>query len=488
MHPLVNLISLLGIVFLCFVAWLGSENRSYIPWKVMIWGIGLQMVVGLLVFVLPTRDAIAQLNNLLNVILDASEAGSRFLFTELFVPDPNESPPGPGPAGRWIVRAVGVPYVAIPGDTIGPDNIETGYILAFRALPQVIFFSALVALLYRLNIIQPVVRGFAWIFERTMRISGAESLSGAANIFVGIESAIAVKPFLPDMTRSELCAILSSCFGSIASSVLALYAGILRPTFPAITGHLVSASIMTIPACFVMAKLLVPETDVPKTLGHIPEEKAEDEEEQESDEEDNGKAQKKQSNPIDSLILGALDGVKMAVGIAATIIAILGLVALVNAFFDGLAGMATNDNPVIQSIGQIFQHITIANLLGMLFLPFTFFTGVSLDWQELWQASLLIGRRLFETSIPPYLKLAELSRTGGITDRTMLVVSYTLCGFTHLASYGIFVGGLSGLIPSRRSEVASLGFKALWAGTLATLMTGCVAGLFDFGNPAVLGK
>ncbi|WP_071517995.1 nucleoside transporter C-terminal domain-containing protein [Geitlerinema sp. PCC 9228] len=486
MHPLVNLISLLGIVFLCFVAWLGSENRSQIPWKVIVWGIGLQMAVGLLVFVLPTRDAIAQLNNLLNVILDASEAGSRFLFTDLFVPDPNEPPPGPGPAGRWIVRAVGVPYVAIPGDTLGADNIETGYILAFRALPQVIFFSALVALLYRLHIIQPVVRGFAWLFERTMRISGAESLSGAANIFVGIESAIAVKPFLLDMTRSELCAILSSCFGSIASSVLALYAGILRPTFPAITGHLVSASIMTIPACFVMAKLLVPETDTPKTLGHIPEEKSEDEAEE--DEQESASQSKKQPNPIDSLILGALDGVKMAVGIAATIIAILGLVALVNAFFDGLAGMATSDNPIVNAIGNIFQQITIANLMGMLFLPFTFFTGVSIEWQELWQASTLIGRRLFETSIPPYLKLAELSRNGEISDRTMLIVSYVLCGFTHFASYGIFIGGLSGLIPSRRSEVASLGVKALWAGTLATLMTGCVAGLFDFGNPAVLGR
>jgi CNT family concentrative nucleoside transporter len=446
------------------------------------------MVVGLLVFVLPTRDAIAQLNNLLNVILDASEAGSRFLFTDLFVPNPNEPPPGPGPAGRWIVRAVGVPYVAIPGDTLGPDNIDPGYILAFRALPQVIFFSALVALLYRLNIIQPVVRGFAWIFERTMRISGAESLSGAANIFVGIESAIAVKPFLLDMTRSELCAILSSCFGSIASSVLALYAGILRPTFPAITGHLVSASIMTIPACFVMAKLLVPETDVPKTLGHLPEEKEQDQDEEGEGENDGNAHMKKQSNPIDSLILGALDGVKMAVGIAATIIAILGLVALVNAFFDGLAGMTASNNPIVQAIGQIFQKVTIANIMGALFLPFTFFTGVSLEWQELWQASVLVGRRMFETSIPPYLSLAELSRTGEITDRTMLVVSYVLCGFTHFASYGIFVGGLSGLIPSRRSEVAALGFKALWAGTLATIMTGCVAGLFDFGNPAVLGK
>ncbi|MGB3512479.1 MAG: nucleoside transporter C-terminal domain-containing protein [Microcoleaceae cyanobacterium] len=469
MNPLLNLISLLGIVAICFIAWLGSENRRVIPWNVIFWGIGLQIFIGLLVFVLPTRDLIAQINNLLNVLLDASEAGARFLFggsNSAFVPDPSRVA-GPGPAARWIVRTVGSPYVEIPGDRIGPDNLSPGFIFAFRSLPQIIFFSGLVSLMYRLHLIQPVVQLFAKLFQKTMKLSGAESLSGAANIFVGIESAIAVKPYLPDMTRSELCAILSSCFGSIASSVLGLYAGILRPTFPAITGHLVSASIMTIPACFVLSKILIPETEVPKTLGHIPPEPVEE--------------GKKLPNPMDSLIGGAMDGVKMAVGIAAVIIAILGLLALVNAMFNGLASLPS-------PLGNIFQVITVENILGAIFLPLTFLTGVSLDWNELWQASTIIGRRLFETSIPPYLTLAQLNATGQISDRALLIVSYVLCGFTHVASYGIFVGGLSNLIPSRRSEVSSLGWKALWAGTLATLMTGCVAGLFDFGNPGILGR
>ena len=468
MNPLLNLISLIGIVVLCFIAWLGSENRRIIPWKVIFWGIGLQLFVGLLVFVLPTRDLIAQINNLLNAILDASEAGARFLFggsNSAFVPDPNQVV-GPGPAARWIVRTIGTPYVEIPGDRIGPDNFNPGFIFAFRSLPQIIFFSGLVALMYRLHLIQPVVQLFAKIFQKTMKISGAESLSGAANIFVGIESAIAVKPYLLDMTRSELCAILSSCFGSIASSVLGLYAGILRPTFPAITGHLVSASIMTIPACFVLSKLLIPETEVPKTLGHVPPDPVETGE---------------RPSPMDSLISGAMDGVKMAIGIAAVIIAILGLIALVNAMFNGLANLPS-------PLGNIFQVITVQNILGAIFLPLTFLTGVSLEWNELWQASTIIGRRLFETSIPPYLTLAQLNAAGEISDRALLIISYVLCGFTHLASYGIFVGGLSNLIPSRRSEVSSLGWKALWAGTLATLMTGCIAGLFDFGNASVLGR
>lgn len=477
MNPLLNLISLFGIAGLCVIAWLGSENRRVIPWKTIFWGIGLQLVVGAIVFGLGTQ-LVEGLSTLLNAVLDASEAGARFLFggpPSILVADPNFGA-GPGPAGRWIARAVGTPFVAVPGDRIGPDNLNPGftYILAFRALPQVIFFAGLVSLLYRLHIIQPVVQAFAKIFQKTMHISGAESLSGAANIFVGIESAIAVKPYLLDMTRSELCAILASCFGSIASSVLALYAGFLRPTFPNITGHLVSASLMTIPACFVLSKLLVPETETPKTMGRVPEEPKEE-----------GATL---PNPVDSLIGGSLDGVKMAVGIAAALIAILGMVALVNLVFGSLAALAASNFFLFRWIGNLFGVITLENIMGALFLPLTFLTGVALEWQELWQSSLIVGRRLLETSIPPYQTLARLNAAGEISDRALLILSYTLCGFTHVASYGIFVGGLSSLIPTRRSEVASLGFKALWAGTLATLMTGCIAGLFDFGNPAILGK
>jgi CNT family concentrative nucleoside transporter len=477
MNPLLNLISLLGVAVLCLIAWLGSENRRVVSWNVIIWGIGLQLLVGLVVFVFGPQ-LVEGLSTLLNAILDASEAGARFLFggpTSVLVSDPNFAA-GPGPAGRWIARAIGTPYVAVPGDRIGPDSLNPGftYVLAFRALPQVIFFAGLVSLLYRLNIIQPVVQVFAKVFQKTMGISGAESLAGAANIFVGIESAIAVKPFLLDMTRSELCAVLTSCFGSIASSVLALYAGFLRPTFPTITGHLVSASILTIPACFVVSKLLVPETGKPKTMGGVPKDPEE--------------ASEKRPNPMDSLIGGALDGVKMAVGIAAALIAILGMVALINLVFSSLADLSKSEWIILQPIGSVFQVITLQNILGALFLPLTFITGISLDWQELWQSSVLIGRRLLETNIPPYQALAQLNATGGLSNRAMLIVSYVLCGFTHFASYGIFVGGLSSLIPSRSSEVSSLGLKALWAGTLATLMTGCIAGVFDFGNPAVFGK
>ncbi len=466
-----NLLSFAGIFLLCGIAWLGSENRRVIPWKVIFWGIALQLILGLLVFTFPiTRSVISVVSNGINAVLDATEAGARFLFGSLLVPEPIATP-GPILVGRWIARAVTPAYVPVAGDRLSPDNLNLGYIFAFRALPSVIFFSALMSLLYSLGVIQPIVKFFAKIFRWSMNLSGAESLSGATNIFVGIESALVIRPYLASMTRSELCAILTACYGSIASTVLALYSGLLRPVFPYITGHLVSASLMAIPACFVISKLLVPETEVPKTLGGLPEEK-----EVEDD---------RASSAMESVIAGAMDGVKLAIAIAALLIAILGLVALVNLFFANLAGLALSNNLFVRRIGLIFQIVTLQNLVGALFVPLTAITGVSANWHEIWQASVLIGRRLLETEVPAYQQLGVLSNQGGISDRALVIVSYCLCGFAHLPAVGIFVGGFASLIPSRRKDLASLGWKALWAATLATLMIGCVAGVF-YVNSSVL--
>ncbi len=329
------------------------------------WGIGLQLVLGFLVFWVPfTRDAIVVLNDVANTVLDATEKGARFVFGSVLVPD-RTSVPGPVLAGRWIARAITPPYVPVPGDYLGLENINLGYILAFRALPSVIFFSALMAICYALGLIQPIVNLFAHLFRRTMNLSGAESLSGAANIFVGIEATLVVRPYLAEMTRSELCAILTSCFGSIASTVLAAYAGFLRPAFPNITGHLVSASIMAIPACFVISKILVPETEVPKILGTVIEEKTEL---INPDGELSDTAKSSWLSPMESLVVGALDGAKLAVAIAALLIAILGLVAIINLFFANLASLSLSQNPVLRSIGQVFQVVTLQNIVGVLFI------------------------------------------------------------------------------------------------------------------------
>ncbi|MBD1823166.1 nucleoside:proton symporter [Cyanobacteria bacterium FACHB-DQ100] len=479
-----NFLSFAGIFVLCGIAWLGSENRRVIQWKVILWGIALQLLIGLLVFTFPiTRFVISVISNSINAVLDATEAGAKFLFGSLLVPDPNATP-GPILAGRWIARAVTPAYVPVAGDRLSPESLNLGYTFAFRALPSVIFFSALMSLLYYLGVIQPIVKFFAKVFRRSMNLSGAEALSGATNIFVGIESALVIRPYLASMTRSELCAILTACYGSIASTVLALYAGLLRPVFPNITGHLVSASLMAIPACFVISKLLVPETEVPKTLGALPEEDAENA--ASGTGEPARFAQERPAGAMESIIVGAMDGVKLAISIAALLIAILGLVALVNLFFSNLAGLAVSNNPAVRRIGLIFQIVTLQNIVGALFVPLTFLTGVSTNWNEIWQASVLIGRRLLETEIPSYQQLGVLASQGALSDRALLIISYCLAGFAHLPSVGIFVGGFSSLIPSRRKDLASLGWKALWAATLATLMIGCVAGVFYFGNPSVL--
>jgi CNT family concentrative nucleoside transporter len=459
-----NFISFLGIFGLCAIAWMFSENRKpqYIPWRVIIWGIGLQLLLGFLVFLFPpTRIALEWFTSLLDGVFTAADAGARFVFGKNIVPIPGQEPP-----------------------------VNLGYIFAFRALPTVVFFSGLMALLYNIGVIQIITEVFAKIFYMTMRLSGAEALSGAANIFVGIEAAIVVKPYLPKMTRSELCAILSCCFGTAASSTLAIYVSFLKPVFPNILGHLVSASIIAIPACFVISKILVPETEVPLTMGGIPKENSkpqgrefvgeelDDLEGEIPQPETVGGEPIERVSPLDAAIIGALDGVKMAVAIAAVLILILGLVSLINQFFGWLAILP---NP----IGGFFKVVTLANIMGFLFYPLTLLTGVPLE--DSWQASIIIGRRLLETAIPPYQTLAEVAGKGLVSDRTVLIVSYALSGFAHLASVGIFVGGTIALIPSRRKDISELGWKALFVGTLATMMIACIAGLFDTGDASILG-
>jgi CNT family concentrative nucleoside transporter len=493
-----NAISFFGIFGLCLIAWAFSENRRprYFPWRVVIMGILLQLVLGALVFLFPpTRDALDAFSKGLDSVFAAAERGARFVFGDQMVPK------------------------------VYGENPPLGYIFAFRALPTVVFFSGLMALLYNIGVIQVITNVFAKVFYTVMRLSGAEALSGAANIFVGIEAAIVVKPFLPKMTRSEICAILACCFGTSASSTLAIYVSFLRPVFPNILAHLVSASIIAIPACFVISKILVPETEVPLTAKGLPKEEKrvklrtpankrelledaersfpdreiattdEDEEitrllrgeaplssgarssrEREESEEFvssetvAGEPMERMS-PMDAAIGGAIDGVKMAVAIAAVLILILGFVSLIDQFFNVLA-------IIPGPIGDLFKVVTLQNILGFLFVPVTFLTGVSLDQTELWQSSVIIGRRLFETAIPPYLSLAAASQSGQLSDRAVVIISYALSGFAHLASVGIFVGGMIALIPSRRKDISELGWKALFVGTLATIMIGCVAGVF----------
>jgi CNT family concentrative nucleoside transporter len=500
-----NIISFLGIFFLCAIAWLFSENRNpkYFPWRVVIVGIVLQLILGALIFVIPgTRDGFAVFGGLFNGLFDAVDYAAQFVFGRVLVPDPPDGASIPyllspiTPGGACAANSAGE---VIPGFC----GVQLGYIFAFRALPAVVFVTGFVALLYGLGILQVITSIFAKIFYALMRLSGAESLSGVINIFLGVESIITVRPFLAKMTRSELCTILTCGFGTAASSALAVYVGFLQPVFPNILGHLISASILAIPACFLLSKILVPETSVPLTAGRMPDHQTMQELqypiEREIDRHSVSADPVNQAepmhpvpsrfSPMDAAIGGAIDGVKVAAWIVAVLILILGLVYLINQLFVGIAalisltGLSNSDNPILQGIAQFFGDNPLQHILGALFLPLTVLTGVSLQWNELWESSMLIGQRLFQTAIPSYQSLAAATispeGTRVLSDRAILIVSYALSGFADLAAIGLFVGGAAALVPVRRREIVGLGWKALFAGTLATYMIACIAGFFD---------
>jgi CNT family concentrative nucleoside transporter len=422
-----HLVSLAGFIIFVAICWLLSINRRGVAWRTIAWGVVLQLLLGLIIFRLPVSHRILiWLNDAVLALLSASKSGSVFLF-------------GPLAAG--------------PGE---PGSI--GFILLFQVLPVVIFFSAVTSMLYHLRVLQIFVRLFAKLFHRTMRISGAESLCGAANIFVGIESALVIRPYLPKMTRSELLLVLTTGLATVASSSLGVYVAFMTGVFPQIAGHLLSASIVAIPACVVVAKLLLPETEIPETLAEVP-----------PDDEST-----RSKNLISSIVEGAMEGLKLAAGISALLIAVLGLVAL----FDKVLGS-------LSSWLGMAEPLSLIRMLSWLFYPFAFLLGVQRSDVPI--AARLLGERVILTEVVSYNHLAQSISSGQITDpRTVVILSYALCGFAHVAAVAIFVGGTAILAPSRRDDLASLGLRALLAATLATLMTGCVAGIFSSGEGVML--
>ena len=420
-------VSVLGFIVFAGVAWLLSTNRRKVRWKTIAAGVALQLVIGLIIFRFPfSHRILLWLNDAVLALLNASKSASVFLFG---------------------------PLAASPG-----EQGSVGFILVFQVLPVVIFFAALTSMLYHLRVLQILVRLFAKLFHRTMRISGAESLSSSANIFLGIESALVVRPYLEKMTRSELFLILTTGMATVASSTLGVYVSFLSGLFPEIAGHLISASVLAIPASVVVAKLLVPETETPETLAAVP---PEDE-------------SARSGNLIGSIIQGAMEGLKLAAGICALLIAILGMVALIDK---------------ILSVGSSWlgmsEPLSFVRLLSWVFYPFAFLLG--LQTSDVPMAARLLGERVILTEVVSYNHLAELISSGQVTDpRTVVILSYALCGFAHVAAVAIFVGGTAALAPSRRDDLASLGLRALLAATLATLMTGCVAGIFSSGEGALL--
>ncbi|MFO7890199.1 MAG: nucleoside transporter C-terminal domain-containing protein [bacterium] len=422
-----NLISFGGIFLLVGIAWLCSAHKKTINWKVIIWGISLQLIFGIFIFVLPVGSKIFLfINNIVVKILDSATAGSEFLFGRLALP---------------------------PGTVNEAGEQSLGFFLAFQALPTIIFFAALIGILYYYNILPLIIRGFAYVFTKLMRISGAESLCISSNIFVGIESSLTVRPHLAHMTRSELNTILTGGMATIASSVMASYVFILKDVFSNIAGHLISASLISAPAALIMSKLILPETEKPETLGmHIK------------------PAYEKESNVIEAVINGANSGVKLVVGVSALLLAFLGLVSLLNLCTGGIGNW-------INSIFNIDFDWSLESILGIVFYPFTLIIGV--PQQDAVEISRIIGERTIVTELTAYQHLAIILKENTlIHPRSAVICTYALCGFAHIASLAIFVGGISALVPERRKDLAHLSLRALLAATLACLMTAAVAGTF----------
>jgi CNT family concentrative nucleoside transporter len=349
-----------------------------------------------------------------------------------------------------------------PGTTNGAGESSLGFFFAFQALPAIIFFASLVSALYYLNVMPPLIKSFAYIFTRVMRISGAESFCVASNIFVGIESALTIRPHLNEMTRSELGTILTAGMATIASSVLALYAMLLHHQFPTIAGHLISASVLSAPAALVMSKIIMPELETPKTLGIVIKPHYE-----------------KDRNLIEAIITGAHAGVRLVVGISALLLAFLGMVALIDLFLVGIG----------EEINLWFGwHLkcSLRDLLGYLFYPFTMIIGV--PFSDAATIAKIIGERIITTEIQSYQDLALVLSTHGLQHpRSAIIAVYALCGFAHVASLAIFVGGIAALAPKRIHDLSRLGPRALLAATLACLMTASVAGTFFNRGSILLG-
>jgi CNT family concentrative nucleoside transporter len=290
-----NLVSLSGIFILMGVAWTLSRDRRNVNWRVIFWGVSLQAIVAIFIFVVPAGAKVfLAVNDVVVKVLESASAGAKYVFGRLAIP---------------------------PGQVSDSGEESLGFILAFQGFPTIIFFSALLAILYYIGVMPLIVRAFAWVFTRLMRISGAEALVASSNIFVGIESTLTVKPYLARMTQSELCTILTAGMATVASNVLALYVFSLQKVFPTIAGHLVSASLLSAPAAVVMSKIIFPEGQTPETLGMAVKPFYE-----------------KEKSIFEAIISGANSGVKMIVGIVALLVAVLGLVALVDMILGGVGG------------------------------------------------------------------------------------------------------------------------------------------------------
>ena len=407
---------ILGLAAFVFLAWLMSENRRKVSARMILTGLGLQLVVGVILLKLSFFRAIfLHLNKAVTALEQSTAAGSSVVFGYLAGGDP-------------------------PFDVTNPAAV---YLFAFRSLPLVLFMSALSALLFYWKILPAIVRSFSWALQRSMRIGGAEGLGVAANVFVGmVEAPLLIRPYLKDMTRSELFTVMTCGMATIAGTVLVLYASMLDAVIPNALGHILTASIISAPAAIMIAKIMVPETGE-VTSGKLT-------------------AVSEYRSSMDAITKGTMSGIQLLLSIVAMIIVLVAFVHLINIILS-----------VIPDAGG--RSITLQRLLGYVMAPAMWLAGV--PWGEAATAGSLMGTKTVLNELIAYFDLSHLE-PGALSDRSRLIVMYAMCGFANPGSLGIMIGGMGAMAPERREEIVALGFRSIAAGTIATCMTGAVAGLF----------
>jgi concentrative nucleoside transporter, CNT family len=434
-----RLLSVLGLVTMLLLAWLLSVDRRVVHWRIILWGMGLQLLFALFILKTPVGVSIfATLNDVVLALLQFTNEGARFLF------------------GNLVERTV---PVSAPDGALGMVA-ETGASFAFSVLPTIIFFSSLMTVLYHVGIMQGAVRGMAWVMMRTMRTSGAETLSAAGNIFVGqTEAPLLIKPFIERMTMSELMAVMTGGFATVAGGVMAAYVGMLVVYFPDIAGHLLAASVMSAPAALVVAKLMYPEQAEPVTRStlriDVPSEDA---------------------NVIDAAARGAGEGMTLAFNVGAMLLAFIALIAMFNAVLGLVAGWLGIE-AVLQGWGALAagQSLTLEILLGWLLAPLAWIMGV--PWADAVAVGSLLGIKTVANEFVAYLHLADLLAAGALSPRAVIIATYALAGFANFSSIAIQIGGIGGIAPSRRSDLSRIGLRAMIGGSLAAFLTATIAGI-----------
>ena len=417
-----------GLLFIVGVAWIFSKDRKSINWRLVAGGLLLQVVFGVLITQIEVVSVgFRYVSKFFVYIIDFTNEGTRFLFDGLLTTD------------------------------------QFGFIFAIKVLPTIIFFSTLSTGLYYLGVLQKIVYAFAWVMSKTMRLSGAESLSAAGNIFLGqTEAPLLVRPFIPGMTKSEIMCLMTGGMATIAGGVLAGYVAFLGGNDPVeqtkYATFLLSASVMNAPAAIVMSKILIPEKDYDSINSDLQLNK-----------------EKTGVNLIDAFARGAADGLRLALNVGAMLLAFIAIIAAINFVLKDFIGELTGLNEFVRnSTDGTFDGFSMQYILGNIFRIFAFMMGV--DWSEALQVGSLLGQKTVINEFVAYLDLSTMKAAGALNNKSLIIATFSLCGFSNFSSIAIQIGGIGGMAPSRQGDISKLGMRALLGASLATMLTGTLAG------------